>query len=819
MGIGNRCNGLILVCSLVWTLGCTDSAGPGAGPAGDDAVAQDTGQGPGDTVVADGQADVGGTDGAVPDEVDGGGTPDTSDLSDTSDTGAAPPDVRPPNPCAGACTPGEASCVDEHTGITCYAAVDGGCPFTETKDCGAGKCTLSEQGDPTCVCATVNEPTCGHGDGDGVLDVVKATVCSGVASAEMIEPCGPPGCSKGACQEDFPASENLWPQPASTDLWAVLPLGPGHVLVAGEDMQIHEMKDGAWIDRRTLTGLGRGHVSLGRGAGGTVLSAGERSVWRQSTGGPFEEVTDYDGESAIGWPPRKRVLWALDEQTFFVLLKSGKVYVRMGGQESVHALDTGQAGTAHDYRSISGTAADDVWVVGTHGGAQHWDGVAWSAAPGLAVEAGGVDTDLHGVWALADGHVYVTRGPELLERAGDTWAPVYQAPETGQQHGVWAGAQDDLWVFGRRAASHWDGAVWSTHEMPFVETWQGLNDLACHGPECWAVGRAGQVFRFTGAVWETVSQGQGGDGQSEEPWETTAIAAVSPELVYTTFGRHPSPAYLRRHVLQDGKVVEVTTWEVGPAYLNDAGARGLWARGPDDVYIGTSPAMHFDGETFTPIELPKEVADFDCSMLAGRGDDLYLALRSQPPPMDSPSRVAHRKGDGTWLIWESGDAFEIGDLWLAGDGTVYAFQMVRVWKLGPNATTKDLEVHGGFKTRIGLTPDGALLVGNSSSEPGYSLVAPAGGWKSTMWPLFGEESRATGFSAPPGGGGLAVVEEGGLAAVSAGQAVTTPLNASQFQPILKVGAPLTAVFAAAWGDIYVGTVGGGLVRFDAPWKE
>jgi hypothetical protein len=117
--------------------------------------------------------------------------------------------------------------------------------------------------------------------------------------------------------------------------------------------------------------------------------------------------------------------------------------------------------------SVSGTAVDDVWLVGADAGAGppvlHWDGTSWSLLDA------GVRADLWWVQALAKGSVYVSGSSAsvLALRAG-----VFERLATPglSQHtvfGVWAASDDDVYAVGSAAGRN--GFVWHFDGGSFVD--------------------------------------------------------------------------------------------------------------------------------------------------------------------------------------------------------------------------------------------------------------------------------------------------------------------------------------------------------------
>jgi hypothetical protein len=115
-------------------------------------------------------------------------------------------------------------------------------------------------------------------------------------------------------------------------------------------------------------------------------------------------------------------------------------------------------------RAIWGSATDDVWIAPYVGAMHHWDGLAWTAAPGADVQkllgAGGSGRD--DAWAVG-----LTGA--VLHWDGAGWEPS-TVDTVHNLSGVWAASRDDAWIVGARGTLlHWDGSVWTSVSGPPAE--------------------------------------------------------------------------------------------------------------------------------------------------------------------------------------------------------------------------------------------------------------------------------------------------------------------------------------------------------------
>ncbi|MGC4113244.1 MAG: hypothetical protein QM765_00900 [Myxococcales bacterium] len=165
-------------------------------------------------------------------------------------------------------------------------------------------------------------------------------------------------------------------------------------------------------------------------------------------------------------------------------------------------------------------ASDDVWAVGSHGVALHWDGNAWSR-----VETG-TQERLHDVFGFSPNDVWaVGTHDTLLHWDGVAWSPIVTGfSDSFQYLGVWGrSSSSDLWVVGFScgpdgpfAASdnppvviHWDGARWMEVEVPLHR--HGFNAITGSTTgDAWLVGPYETLkWDAAGTFWSVLA-GSGG---------------------------------------------------------------------------------------------------------------------------------------------------------------------------------------------------------------------------------------------------------------------------------------------------------------------
>lgn len=168
--------------------------------------------------------------------------------------------------------------------------------------------------------------------------------------------------------------------------------------------------------------------------------------------------------------------------------------------------------------SVSGTAVDDVWVVGADAGAGpavlRYDGAAW------AVVDTGTRGDLWWVWADARSDTVWMSGAEgrVLQHTRSTGQSVEHVLDPAMTvFGVWAATDTDVWAVGGdiEASSdagqvwHWDGAAWALASIP-ADAAAALAIYKVWGrspTDVYAVGTSGVGLHWDGAAWASVATG------------------------------------------------------------------------------------------------------------------------------------------------------------------------------------------------------------------------------------------------------------------------------------------------------------------------
>ena len=168
--------------------------------------------------------------------------------------------------------------------------------------------------------------------------------------------------------------------------------------------------------------------------------------------------------------------------------------------------------------SVTGTAADDVWMMGSADAlgptVLHYDGAGWTRH---APESPG---DLWWSWLppqpAASVLWAVGAGGRVLRFDGAAWSEAITDPAI-TLFGVWGTSESDVWTVGGDiggsgsggAIFHWDGAAWSQASLPpGAAAQQSIFKVWGTGPDdVWACGNNGTLVHFDGSAWSDVPSG------------------------------------------------------------------------------------------------------------------------------------------------------------------------------------------------------------------------------------------------------------------------------------------------------------------------
>lgn len=261
----------------------------------------------------------------------------------------------------------------------------------------------------------------------------------------------------------------------------------------------------------------------------TVWGLGANDVWAAGgtrilhwAGGSWTETRADDAFNAL------HGIWGATSSD---LIAIGSIALGWNGASWTYVADTTLGpvwSRTGSVRAISGSAANDIWMVGEFSTTYHFDGATWSsvAKPNIYVlhdvwagaktnayavgavgtvqrwdgttwklEPTGTTAGLYGVWAIGSDAWAVGDGGTILRRVGGTWVP-QASGTTNWLFDVWGSAPDDVWAVGWQGTIvHFDGCKWS---LVASGTTKRLNAIWGSGAEdYWAVGDDGLALHFT----------------------------------------------------------------------------------------------------------------------------------------------------------------------------------------------------------------------------------------------------------------------------------------------------------------------------------
>lgn len=300
-------------------------------------------------------------------------------------------------------------------------------------------------------------------------------------------------------------------------------------------------------------------------------------------------------------------------------------------------------------RRVWAIARDDVWIGGAQGRAAHWDGMQWTD-----VELG-VQADVTAIWAGGPDDVWMAAGSALLHRDASGWNVMSSLP-VGDVTSVAALSPDEAWAVAGPAVLHFEGRAWkpyftgttmggasaaggrvwlagaggvilSNRDGGLSRETNGLANVAAlhavSANEAWAVGNNGPLMRTDGdGVWSPVAAPSFTNvtalwaGSEHDVWVAESPVPLNGRVRHLDdAGWHDTfvgPVQVRAlsgaggTVYALGSVLARSTSDGGwERLLADAGMgfTALWARGPDDVFLGTvdGALMRWTGGSLVPV--------------------------------------------------------------------------------------------------------------------------------------------------------------------------------------------------------------------------
>ncbi|OQY60674.1 MAG: hypothetical protein B6245_00005, partial [Desulfobacteraceae bacterium 4572_88] len=115
-------------------------------------------------------------------------------------------------------------------------------------------------------------------------------------------------------------------------------------------------------------------------------------------------------------------------------------------------------GGTQKFRSVWGSAANNVFVVGEKGTILHYDGIEWTTA-----HTGGTKEHFYDVWGCSADSVFVVgEKGTVLHYDGTDWTSM-SLGKSVKLYGIWGSSCDNVFVAGEKGAIyHYDGIEWTT---------------------------------------------------------------------------------------------------------------------------------------------------------------------------------------------------------------------------------------------------------------------------------------------------------------------------------------------------------------------
>lgn len=372
----------------------------------------------------------------------------------------------------------------------------------------------------------------------------------------------------------------------------------------GKTMETVPTPDVEGFDKVWVAGGGTTYAASARGyqllriddAGATVIPApvlatdvtgtGVTDVWAWAWN--LDGLWHFDGTSwSQQWDQKIALLRAFAPNDVWAVTTEDARYClhHYDGRKWTEVTSPGDP--SYIIRSIAGTSATDLWLVGSKQDPQrteqrgvllHYDGEHW-------VEV----SSEHGLTSLATipgGTVAVGQNGDILELST---TPSYGLrPLTSKRatvHAVWASSPSNVWAAGD-GLLHFDGQ----HIVELGERAEGgWTDIWGSGPDdIWVVGARGDVLHGDGRRWQRHRLPGG--------LPLRAVFAKSPDEAWLA-----STNQLIRWTAMDGFQVATPAWLTGDMDIDD-----IHGVAKDDIWLAASDRLsHYDGQAWSaPISFP-----------------------------------------------------------------------------------------------------------------------------------------------------------------------------------------------------------------------
>ena len=239
-------------------------------------------------------------------------------------------------------------------------------------------------------------------------------------------------------------------------------------------------------------------------------------------------------------------------------------------------------------------ASADVWAVGD-GVVAHYDGVEWARVEGGVLPQGSQNADWRSVSATAPDDVWIAGtqpqedGPVLIHYDGEQWTTMLGNADAvaGEEYAFFGMVADGdtLWIADGILGGNDHGFAYFYDGMVDERYESFMRSVAVVGDHVFFGADPGQVVYYDGSDWQTSSIESGG--------MTDQLVSIHGSATNDVWAVGP-----RKRVHFDGSEWAVEDLE-NEAY-------GVWGSGPDDVWTVGERFEHFDGSSWKAELPPRE---------------------------------------------------------------------------------------------------------------------------------------------------------------------------------------------------------------------
>ncbi|MBN1189841.1 MAG: SBBP repeat-containing protein [Dehalococcoidales bacterium] len=285
-------------------------------------------------------------------------------------------------------------------------------------------------------------------------------------------------------------------------------------------------------------------------------------------------------------------------------------------------------------RSVWGTSATDVFIVGYTGAIEHYDGSAWSTMDS------GTDESLFAVWGSSGSDIFAAGyDGTILHYDGSAWDTMDSGTDEWL-YDVWGSSGGDVFIAGGHGTIlHYDGSNWDEMDSgtgePLFGIWgSSVNDV-------FATGANGTILHYKGSAWSSMNV------------DTSAVLTC-------IWGSSSTDIFAAGHGIilhYDG-----SAWS---EIFNDTDKcfDGVWGSSENDVFIiGSGTILHYDGSTWS--EIYSDTGKSFSGVWGSSGSDVFIVSGNGEILHYDGSTWSHMNGkiEMYEAVWGSSgsDVFAVG---------------------------------------------------------------------------------------------------------------------------------------------------------------